>query len=70
MENISATAQNRRALQITFALTLSYFIVEVVGGILTSTYYSLTMNLLYPIPGVAPAGEHSCSTPPHCRVLW
>ena len=37
MENISATAQNRRALQITFALTFSYFIVEVVGGILTNS---------------------------------
>jgi len=37
MENISATAQNRRALLITFALTFSYFIVEVVGGILTNS---------------------------------
>ena len=37
MENISATGQNRRALQITFALTLSYFIVEVVGGFLTNS---------------------------------
>jgi cobalt-zinc-cadmium efflux system protein len=37
MENISVTAQNRRALQITFALTFSYFIVEGVGGILTNS---------------------------------
>lgn len=37
MENISAAAQNRRALFITFSLTFSYFIVEVVGGILTNS---------------------------------
>jgi cobalt-zinc-cadmium efflux system protein len=37
MESISAAAQNRRALQITFALTFGYFIVEVVGGILTNS---------------------------------
>jgi cobalt-zinc-cadmium efflux system protein len=37
MENISATGQNRRALQITFALTFLYFIVEVIGGILTNS---------------------------------
>lgn len=37
MENISATGQNRRALQVTFALTFGYFIVEVVGGILTNS---------------------------------
>jgi cobalt-zinc-cadmium efflux system protein len=37
MENLSATAQNRRALQVTFALTFSYFVVEVVGGILTNS---------------------------------
>lgn len=37
MENISATAQNRRGLQITFALTFGYFIIEVVGGILTNS---------------------------------
>ncbi len=36
MENISATAQNRRALLITFLLIFTYFIVEVVGGILTN----------------------------------
>lgn len=37
MEKISATAQNQRALIITFALTFGYFIVEVVGGILTNS---------------------------------
>jgi cobalt-zinc-cadmium efflux system protein len=37
MEPLSATAQNRRALLMTFALTFSYFIVEVVGGILTNS---------------------------------
>ena len=37
MENLSATAQNRRALIITFALTSGYFVVEVVGGILTNS---------------------------------
>jgi len=37
MENISTTAQNRRGLLITFALTFSYFIIEVVGGILTNS---------------------------------
>ena len=37
MEKISATAQNRRGLIITFALTFGYFVVEVVGGILTNS---------------------------------
>ncbi len=37
MENLSAAVQNRRALIITFALTFSYFVVEVVGGILTNS---------------------------------
>ena len=37
MENISATAKNRRGLQITFALTFAYFLVEVAGGILTNS---------------------------------
>ena len=34
---LSATAQSRRALLLTFALTFGYFIVEVVGGILTNS---------------------------------
>ena len=37
MENGSAGAQNRRALKITFALTFSYFLVEIVGGVLTNS---------------------------------
>lgn len=34
---LSATAQHRRALTITFGLTFTYFIVEVVGGLLTNS---------------------------------
>ena len=37
MEHLSAAARNRRGLLITFALTFSYFIVEVIGGILTNS---------------------------------
>ncbi len=37
MENLSAAAQNRRGLKITFALTFTYFVVEVIGGILTGS---------------------------------
>lgn len=37
MDQISATAQNRRALIITFVLTFGYFVVEVVGGVLTNS---------------------------------
>ncbi|MBI1794363.1 MAG: cation transporter [Chloroflexi bacterium] len=38
MQNkLSAGAQHRRALKITFALTFTYFIVEVVGGLLTNS---------------------------------
>lgn len=33
----SATAQHRRALKITFALTFGYFLVEVIGGFLTNS---------------------------------
>ena len=36
-ELVSATAKNRRALWITFALTFTYFVAEVVGGILTNS---------------------------------
>ncbi|GMR09843.1 MAG: cation diffusion facilitator family transporter [Anaerolineae bacterium] len=36
-ETLSATAEHRRALRITFALTLGYFVVEIVGGILTNS---------------------------------
>ena len=34
---LSAGAQHRRALKITFALTFTYFIVEVAGGLLTNS---------------------------------
>ena len=37
LEQISVTAKNRRSLWITFALTFTYFFVEVVGGILTNS---------------------------------
>lgn len=55
MENISATAQNRRALQITFALTFSYFIVEVVGGIFTNSLALLAdaAHMLTDVGGLA-----------------
>lgn len=36
-EPLSATVQHRRALRVTFALTFGYFLVEVVGGILTNS---------------------------------
>jgi cobalt-zinc-cadmium efflux system protein len=55
MENISATGQNRRALQITFALTFFYFIVEVVGGILTNSLALLAdaAHMLTDVGGLA-----------------
>lgn len=34
---LSVTAQHRRALKITFALTFAYFCIEVVGGLLTNS---------------------------------
>ena len=37
MENLSATGQNRHGLQIVFVLTFAYFIVELIGGILTNS---------------------------------
>ena len=37
MWKISVTAQNRSALVFTFALTFGYFVVELVGGILTNS---------------------------------
>ncbi|GAB4577303.1 MAG: cation diffusion facilitator family transporter [Anaerolineales bacterium] len=36
-EPLSATAQHSRSLKLTFALTFGYFIVEVVGGLLTNS---------------------------------
>ena len=37
MEHLSAAARNRRGLLITFGLTFGYFIVEIIGGILTNS---------------------------------
>ena len=55
MEHLSATVQNRRALVITFTLTLSYFIVEVVGGILTNSLALLAdaAHMLTDVGGLA-----------------
>jgi cobalt-zinc-cadmium efflux system protein len=55
MENISITAQNRRALQITFALTLVYFIVELIGGLLTNSLALLAdaAHMLTDVGGLA-----------------
>jgi cobalt-zinc-cadmium efflux system protein len=55
MENLSATAQNRRALLITFALTFGYFIVEVVGGFITNSLALLAdaAHMLTDVGGLA-----------------
>ncbi|VTU01672.1 cation transporter : Uncharacterized protein OS=Hymenobacter sp. APR13 GN=N008_21595 PE=4 SV=1: Cation_efflux [Gemmataceae bacterium] len=37
MEQLSVTANNRRSLWIVFGLTFTYFLVEVVGGLLTNS---------------------------------
>ncbi|MBY0524435.1 MAG: cation diffusion facilitator family transporter [Gemmataceae bacterium] len=37
MEQLSVTARNRRRLWITFGLTFTYFLVEVIGGLLTNS---------------------------------
>lgn len=37
MERLSVTAKNRRSLWIVFALTFTYFLVEVVGGLVTNS---------------------------------
>lgn len=37
MEQLSVTAKNRRSLWIVFGLTFTYFVVEVVGGLLTNS---------------------------------
>ncbi len=36
MEQLSVTAKNRRPLWTVFGLTLTYYVVEVIGGLLTS----------------------------------
>ena len=35
--DLSASAQHRRALMVTFGLTFAYFVIEVVGGLLTNS---------------------------------
>ena len=55
METSSVTGQNRRALQITFILTLIYFIVELIGGILTNSLALLAdaAHMLTDVGGLA-----------------
>lgn len=55
MEQISAAAQNRRGLKITFALTFTYFIVEVIGGVLTNSLALLAdaAHMLTDVVGLA-----------------
>ena len=55
MENISAAGPNRRRLQVTFGLTLGYFIVEVVGGIVTNSLALLAdaAHMLTDVGGLA-----------------
>lgn len=55
MTQLSATAQNRRALRLTFVLTFSYFVVEVVGGILTNSLALLAdaAHMLTDVGGLA-----------------
>jgi cobalt-zinc-cadmium efflux system protein len=55
MENISAAGQNRRRLQVTFGLTLVYFIVEVIGGIVTNSLALLAdaAHMLTDVGGLA-----------------
>ncbi len=55
MGEISVTAQNRRALQVTFALTFTYFIVEVAGGFLTNSLALLAdaAHMLTDVGGLA-----------------
>lgn len=55
MENLSAAAQNRRGLKITFALTFTYFVVEVIGGIWTGSLALLAdaAHMLTDVGGLA-----------------
>lgn len=52
---LSTTAQHRRALWITFALTFTYFVIEVVGGILTNSLALLAdaAHMLTDVGGLA-----------------
>lgn len=51
----SATSQHRRAMTITFALTFTYFVVEVAGGILTNSLALLAdaAHMLTDVGGLA-----------------
>ena len=52
---LSATSRNARALKITFALTFGYFLVEVVGGLLTGSLALLAdaAHMLTDVGGLA-----------------
>lgn len=52
---LGATAQHRRALKITFGLTFTYFVVEVVGGLLTNSLALLAdaAHMLTDVGGLA-----------------
>lgn len=54
-ELVSVTAKNRRLLWITFGLTFAYFIVEVVGGLLTNSLALLAdaAHMLTDVGGLA-----------------
>lgn len=54
-KSLSTTAQHRRALWITFALTFTYFAIEVVGGILTNSLALLAdaAHMLTDVGGLA-----------------
>lgn len=53
--NLSATSRNARALKITFALTFTYFLVEVAGGVLTGSLALLAdaAHMLTDVGGLA-----------------
>ena len=52
---VSATANNQRALKITFALTFTYFLVEVAGGLITKSLALLAdaAHMLTDVGGLA-----------------
>ena len=54
-ENLSAGAKHRRALTVTFALSFTYFIVEVIGGIVTNSLALLAdaAHMLTDVGGLA-----------------
>lgn len=54
-ENLSAGAKHRRALTVTFALTFTYFLVEVAGGLLTNSLALLAdaAHMLTDVGGLA-----------------